>query len=82
MTYEEAEHIMKPFYPHDPKLAVQALVTALTKEVLMPEWMLEPLVHSFFTFLSLEDMTERIPTDLFGWKTVPYYIRGYRPNSN
>lgn len=76
MTPQEAEDIMSPFYPHDPNLAMRAIDQALGGNV--PEWILEAVVGSYFTFLQVKEMHEKIEqkinslADPFGLGTIPY----------
>ena len=78
MTSQEAEQIMNPFYPHDPNLAMRAMGTALGGHI--PEWILESVVGSYFTFLQLQELQARITAlemlnqDPFELNTVPYTL--------
>ncbi len=76
MTPNEAEEIMKPFYPHDPSLAIQAIRRALGGDI--PDWICESIVGSYFLFLQLKDLEEKAEQlmkndiDPFGLNTIPY----------
>jgi hypothetical protein len=78
MTSREAEAIMNPFYPHDPNLAMRAMGKALGDNI--PDWILEAVVGSYFTFLHVQELEARITTlealnqDPFGLNTVPYTL--------
>tara|TARA_Y100000310_G_scaffold210680_1_gene211300 strand:+ start:1732 stop:1992 length:261 start_codon:yes stop_codon:yes gene_type:complete len=78
MTPQEAEQIMSPFYPHDPNLAMRALDNALGGNT--PEWIIESVVGSYFTFLHVQELEARIMTlemrnqDPFGLNTIPYTL--------
>ena len=78
MTPQEAEQIMSPFYPHDPNLAMRALDKALGGNI--PEWIIESVVGSYFTFLHVQALEARIMTlemrnqDPFGLNTIPYTL--------
>ena len=78
MTPQEAEQIMSPFYPHDPNLAMRALDKALGGNI--PEWIIESVVGSYFTFLHVQELEARIMTlemrnqDPFGLNTIPYTL--------
>ena len=78
MTPQEAEQIMNPFYPHDLNLAMKAMGTALGRHV--PEWILESVVGSYFNFLQVRELQDRIVKlerrnqDPFGLNTVPYTL--------
>jgi len=77
MTPQEAENLMSPFYPHDPNLAIKAIGTALGGNV--PEWILESVVGSYFTYRTIEDFDIRMlelveaQEDPFGLHTIPYH---------
>ena len=78
MTPQEAEDIMSPFYPHDPNLAMRSIGQALGGNV--PEWILESVVGSYFTFLQVKELSERLNrieagiVDPFGLGTIPYAL--------
>lgn len=78
MTSQEAEQIMNPFYPHDPNLAMRAMGKALEGHI--PEWILESVVGSYFTFLQMQEIHVRIMNlqmlnqDPFGLQTIPYRL--------
>jgi len=78
MTSQDAEQIMNPFYPHDPNLAMKAMGKALGGHI--PEWILESVVGSYFTFLNIQELEAKIMTlqrrnvDPFGLDTVPYTL--------
>ena len=78
MTPQEAEQIMSPFYPHDPNLAMKAMGTALEGNI--PDWILESVVGSYFTFLQVQELEEKIRQiemsnkDPFGLNTIPYKL--------
>ena len=79
MTLHEAEEIMKPFYPHDPSLAIQAIRRALGGNI--PDWICESIVRSYFLFRRLKDLEEETEyliqsqLDPFGLNTIPYKYR-------
>ena len=78
MTPQEAEQIMNPFYPHDPNLAMRAMGKALEGHV--PEWILESVVGTYFTFLRVQELESKIMdlrmrhADSFGLNTIPYRL--------
>lgn len=75
MTPQEAQDIMKPFYPNDPTLAMKAMNTALGGNV--PDWVLDSIVMSFFTFLQIKEIQEKfehLNKDPFGLATMPYIL--------
>ena len=78
MTSQEAEQIMNPFYPHAPNLAMRAMGKALGGHI--PEWILESVVGSYFTFLQLQELQARITAlemrnqDPFRLNTIPYEL--------
>ena len=81
MTPTEAENIMKPFFPDDSNLAVKALSKALNEDTL-PEWIVDSIVGSYFTFLAINQLNEFIrQNDPFGLDTVPY-LGHQRENKN
>ena len=66
MTSDEAEEIMKPFFPHDSNLAMKSLRQAIQEEGSIPDWLIESIVMSYFHFRSLKDFqveVERIMKD-------------------
>ena len=77
MTPQEAEQIMNPFYPDDPNLAMRAMDTALGGTI--PEWILESVVGSYFTFLHIREGfihmdRQTYSHDPFGLDTTPYTL--------
>ena len=78
MTPQEAAQIMNSFYPHDPNLAMKAMGKALEGHI--PEWILESVVESYFTFLQIQDLEAKVMmlqmhyTDPFGLNTIPYRL--------
>jgi len=79
MTPQEAEQAMRPFYPHDPNLAMKAMGKALEGNNI-PDWILESVVDSYFSFLHIQELEAKIMmlqmsyTDPFGLNTVPYIL--------
>jgi len=72
MTPNEAEEIMKPFFPNDLNLAVKALCNALNEDM-TPEWIATSIVEAYFTFLAINQLHELAQHhDPFGWGTVQY----------
>ena len=59
MDTNDAEHLMMPFFPHDPYLAVQSLSKAMSNDegVRLPEWIWEAVVQQFFTYLMVRRLT-------------------------
>ena len=82
MTSDEAEEIMKPFFPHDSNLAMRSLRQAIQEEGSIPDWLIESIVMSYFHFRSLKVFqveVERImkdKEDKLGLHTLPYEV-GY-----
>tara|TARA_R110002020_G_scaffold336981_1_gene552470 strand:- start:2516 stop:2782 length:267 start_codon:yes stop_codon:yes gene_type:complete len=80
MTPQEAEDLMNPFFPHDPYLAIRSLANAIQEEVLIPDWILESVVHQYFQFLAMQRIRQKQEEfrksykDPYGLDTVPYTI--------
>ena len=53
MTSDEAQEIMKPFFPHDSNLAMRSLRQAIQEEGSIPDWIIESIVMSYFHYKSL-----------------------------
>jgi len=82
MTPNEAEEIMKPFFPNDPNLAIKALSRVLN-EGTIPEWIVNSIVGGYFTFLSINKLREFAHKhDPFGWDTIPYLDYIDKENKN
>ena len=78
MTPTDAKNIMKPFFPHDPNLAVKALGKALDEST-TPEWIVNAVVGSYFTFLAFKELDEFVQKhDPFGLDTVVYLGNMYK----
>ena len=81
MTPQEAEQAMRPFYPHDPNLAVKAMSKALEGDNI-PDWILESVVEAYFSFLHIQELENKIMLlqrqnqDPFGLNTIPYTLDG------
>jgi len=91
MTSDEAEELMKPFFPHDSNLAIRSLRHAIQEEGNIPDWLIESIVMSYFHFRSLKDLGEELEkvieekTDKLGLNTLPYDVRyseEFRPHHN
>ena len=92
MTSDEAEEIMKPFFPHDSNLAIRSLRQAIQEEGDIPEWIIESIVMSYFHFRSLKDFEGELnklvedKTDKLGLGTLPYDVQyspeEFKPNLN
>ena len=80
----DAEHLMMPFFPHDPDLAVHSLSNALFENegFRLPEWIWEAVVQQYFTYLQIQRLQmkqERLRDQLksedpFRMDTTPYHI--------
>ncbi len=88
MTPDDAEEIMRPFYPYDSNLAIKALKQAFNKELDTPEWVIDSILKSYFTFLKLKDLEKELDqiiktnVDPFGFNTVPYIISNNKKDYN
>jgi len=84
MDTNDAEHLMMPFFPNDPYLAVQSLSRAMYDHegFRLPDWIWEAVVQQYFTFLQIQKITmkqehirEQLTSeDPFKMGTVPYNI--------
>ena len=84
MNSDDAEHLMMPFFPHDPYLAIQSLSKAMSEEdgITLPEWIWEAVVQQYFTYLMIKRMTlkqehlrdQLNAEDPFKMHTVPYTL--------
>ena len=84
MNSEDAEHLMMPFFPHDPSLAIQSISSALyeAEGFRLPEWIWEAVVQQYFTYLMIKRMTMKQEhlrdqlnaEDPFKMNTVPLTI--------
>ena len=92
MTSDEAEEIMKPFFPHDSNLAMRSLRQAIQEEGNVPDWIIESIVMSYFHYKSLTEFEGEVEklleenTDKLGLNTLPYDVRfspdEFKPNPN
>jgi hypothetical protein len=61
MDMDEAEEVMKPFFPHDVDLAGRALSRRMNERdgLLLPDWICETVAQQYFTYTVMQSMAKQ-----------------------
>ena len=87
MDTNDAERLMRPFFPHEPYLAAQSLSKAMSTDegVQLPEWIWQVVVKNYFTYLQMqriemknEQLRDQLKAaDSFKMGTLPYMLMDF-----